>query len=149
MKKKELNYLLKFSMFLRAGTVDSGPPLSTILGNLGVNTMSFCKELNEFTKELPNYFLLEVVITINNDRTLSFIINEPSVGFLLKLVSLKTEIYRKGPGGIKTIYIKVIRLKDFYLISKFKYGNLHLQNIRCVYGTLMSSHYYIIKDVGK
>jgi len=144
MKKKERNNLVKFSMFLRAGTVDSGPPLSTILGNFGVNTTAFCKELNEFTKELPNYFLLEVVITINNDRTYSFSINEPSVGFLLKLVALKTEIYKKGPGGIKTVYIKVIRLKDIYLISSFKFGNLKLQSIKSVYGTLLSSHYYVI-----
>ena len=144
MKKKERDNLAKFSMFLRAGAVDSGPPLSTILGNFGVNTMSFCKELNEFTKEIPNYFLLEVIITINNDRTYFFSINEPSVGFLLKLVSLKTEIYKKGPGGIKTVYIKVIRIKDIYLISNFKFGNLDLKSIRSVVGTLLSSHYFVI-----
>ena len=57
---------IKFSMFLRAKNVDSGPPLSTILGNYGVNTIAFCKEFNEFTKELPNYFLLEIKLRITS-----------------------------------------------------------------------------------
>jgi large subunit ribosomal protein L11 len=144
MKKKERDYLVKFSMFLRAGVVDSGPPLSTILGNFGVNTIGFCKELNEFTKKLPTYFLLEVIVIINNDRTYTFSINEPSVGFLLKLVSIKAPILKKGPGGIKTVFIKVIKLKDIYLITFFKYGNLHLKNLKSVYGTLLSSHYYVV-----
>lgn len=47
-----MNYK-KISLFLRAQSVDSGPPLGTILGNLGVNTVKFCKDFNEFTKDIP------------------------------------------------------------------------------------------------
>ena len=135
---------IKFSMFLRAKNVDSGPPLSTILGNYGVNTIAFCKEFNEFTKELPNYFLLEVVIIINSDRTYSFSIKEPTAAFLLKLVVKKIEIFKKGSGGLKVDYIKVISLKDIYLISNFKYNsfdNICLKNICSI---LASSHYFIV-----
>jgi|ERR1700761_188488 len=135
---------IKFSMFLRSKTVDSGPPLSTILGNHGVNTIAFCKEFNEFTKELPNYFLLEVVIIINSDRTYSFSIKEPTAAFLLKLVVKKIEIFKKGSGGLKVDYIKVISLKDIYLISNFKYNsfdNICLKNICSI---LASSHYFIV-----
>src|ERR1700749_3517048 len=135
---------IKFSMFLRSKTVDSGPPLSTILGNHGVKTVAFCKEFNEFTKELPNYFLLEVVITINSDRTYNFSIKEPTVAFLLKLVMKKIEMFKKGSGGFKVDYIKIIYLKDIYLISKYKYNSyddIYLKNICSI---LASSHYFII-----
>ena len=140
----EKDRIIKFSMFLRAKNVDSGPPLSTILGNYGVNTVAFCKEFNEFTKELPNYFLLEVVIIINSDRTYSFSIKEPTAAFLLKLVVKKIEIFKKGSGGLKVDYIKVISLKDIYLISNFKYNsfdNICLKNICSI---LASSHYFIV-----
>lgn len=143
MKRKKKTNLLRFSMFLRAGSVDSGPPLSTILGNFGVNTVSFCKELNEFTRSLPNYFLIEVSIIINNDRTYNFSVQEPSVAFLLKLVSFKTEILSKGPGGLKSKFIKVINLKDIYLISKFKFNSFHMLFIKTIFGTLVSSRYFI------
>lgn len=142
MKKKNSN-LIKFSMFLRAGNIDSGPPLSTILGNFGVNTISFCKEFNEFTKILPNYFLLEVIITINNDRTYSFEIKEPSVAFLLKLVAIKVETLKKGSGGFKIEYIKAINLRDIYIISKFKFSSIDLVFIKIIFGILISSHYFI------
>lgn len=50
MKKKEKDYLVKFSMFLRVGVVDFGFFLSIILGNFGVNIIGFCREFNEFSK---------------------------------------------------------------------------------------------------
>jgi large subunit ribosomal protein L11 len=135
---------IKFSMFLRAKNVDSGPPLSTILGNYGVNTISFCKEFNEFTKELPNYFLLEVVIVINSDRSYNFSIKEPTAAFLLKLVVKKIEIFKKGSGGLKIDYIKVINLKDIYLISNFKYNSYNIICLKSICSILASSHYFII-----
>lgn len=146
MKKKEKYNLdiIKFSMFLRAGKVESGPPLSTILGNFGVNTVNFCKEFNEFTKILPNYFLVEVIIIINNDKTYKFFIKEPSVSFLLKLVSFKYEILDKGSGGYKIKNIKVIRLKDIYLISFFKFNNFKFTNLKIICGIVVSSRYFIV-----
>ena len=41
----------KVSIYLRAQMAESGPPLGTVLGNLGVNTVKFCKEFNDFTKD--------------------------------------------------------------------------------------------------
>jgi len=131
-------------MFLRAKNVDSGPPLSTILGNYGVNTVAFCKEFNEFTKELSNFFLLEVIIIINNDRTYSFSIKEPTIAFLLKLVMKKVEIFKKGSGGLKKDYIKVIYLKDIYLISNFKYNSYNSICLKNICSILASSHDCIV-----
>lgn len=143
MRKKDKINLVEFSMFLRAGNVDSGPPLSTILGNYGVNTSSFCKDFNEHTKALPNYFLIETFIIVNNDRTYTFVIKEPSVAFLLKLVVGKSEIYVKGQGGLRKQYLKTVRLKDVYFISLFKYGSFTSINIKTICAILTSSHYYL------
>ena len=51
----DINLSNKFSIYLRMGSVESGPPLSTILGNFGINTIKFVKDLNEFT---VNYLLI-------------------------------------------------------------------------------------------
>jgi len=144
MRRYSEKNIIKFSMFLRAKNVDSGPPLSTILGNYGVNTVAFCKEFNEFTKELPNYFLLEVIIIINSDRTFNFSVKEPTVAFLLKLVMKKREIFKMGSGGLKVDYIKVIYLKDIYLISKFKYNSYDFIYLKNICSILASSHYFVI-----
>jgi len=144
MRRYSEKNIIKFSMFLRAKNVDSGPPLSTILGNYGVNTVAFCKEFNEITKELPNYFLLEVIIIINSDRTFNFSVKEPTVAFLLKLVMKKREIFKMGSGGLKVDYIKVIYLKDIYLISKFKYNSYDFIYLKNICSILASSHYFVI-----
>jgi large subunit ribosomal protein L11 len=144
MRKREKQNSIKFSMFLRTKNVDSGPPLSTILGNFGVNTIAFCKEFNEFTKELPNYFLLEVSININGDRTYNFNLKEPTAAFLLKLVVKKTEIFKKGSGGLKMDYIKIIKLLDIYLICLFKFNSFENSCLKNVCSILSSSHYFIV-----
>jgi len=68
----EKEIIKTFSIFLRSGKVEAGPPLSTILGNFGINTVKFVKEYNEFTKELPDYFLLVVIINVYNDKSYNF-----------------------------------------------------------------------------
>jgi large subunit ribosomal protein L11 len=130
-------------MFLRANSVEANPPLSTILGNYGVNTVNFCKEINEYTKDLPNYFLLEVIITIKDDKSFSFLIKEPTIAFFLKLCAHNTIIFKKGQGGLKEFNIRTINLKDIYLISYFKYGYCSIFTLKTICGTLNSSKYFI------
>ena len=60
-KKKNLLINLKFLIFyLKANSATVSPPLSSVLGNLGLNTSNFCKEFNKLTEELSNYFLLKI-----------------------------------------------------------------------------------------
>lgn len=131
-------------MFLCVKNVDLGLFLSIILGNFGVNIIVFCKEFNEFIKELLNYFLIEVIIIINGDRIYNFNLKEFIVVFLLKLVVKKIEILKKGLGGLKIDYIKVIKLYDIYLICLFKFNffeNFCLKNICSI---LVLLYYFII-----
>jgi len=139
-KRSEVN----FSIFLRAGSVDSGPPLSTILGNYGVNTVAFTKDFNEKTKGLPNYFLLEILVKINNDRSFDFLVKEPTVLLLVKLVSKKVEILLKGQGGLKTDYVYVVTLKELYMLTFFKFGNIEEKSLRTICASILSAGYYII-----
>jgi large subunit ribosomal protein L11 len=143
MVKKKKKLVIQFSMFLRANSVESNPPLSTILGNYGVNTVAFCKEINEYTKDLPNYFLLEVIVLIKEDRSFSFSIKKPTVAFLLKLCAHDFTVYKQGQGGLKEFIVKTINLKDLYLISIYIYGCCNDFTLKSIYGVLRSSRYLI------
>lgn len=145
MKALEKELTNSFSMSLRANSVEAGPPLSTILGNFGVNTTKFCTELNNFTKELPNYFLLEVRIDVFSDRTYTYSVMEPTTSFLLRLVSFNKDILVKGSGGFKFKPIKAVNLSDIYLVSKFKYGLINNRTLSIVFGTLSSMDLYVVK----
>jgi len=145
----DLNLSNKFSIYLRMGSVESGPPLSTILGNFGINTIKFVKDLNEFTSDLPTYFLLVVNVAINSDRTYKFDINEPSVTQFLRILSYKKQIFVLSQGGLKTIDIKVINIKDLYFISKIKFNNYEDSSLRMLYGSISSLDMYISDDEKK
>jgi len=143
LKDDDINSLNKFSIYLRMGSVESGPPLSTILGNFGINTVKFVKDLNEFTGELPTYFLLVVKVFINSDRTYSFEINEPSVTQFLRILSKKRQVYVLAQGGMKTVDIKVISIVDIYFISMIKFGNFDDSSLKMLYGSISSLDMYI------
>ena len=72
-------------IFIKSQAADPSPPLGTILGNLGVNTSMFCNSFNIFTQKLPLYFVLSVTIFIFDNKTTTFEVNLPSVGYCLNL----------------------------------------------------------------
>jgi large subunit ribosomal protein L11 len=78
--------------FLNSQKAEPTPPLSTILGNIGVNTVKFCEEFNLFTKELPSYIQLKVVINIYENRTYSFMVIGLSTGFILNILKFENKI---------------------------------------------------------
>lgn len=88
------NTLLRhvIDVYLRAASADSGPPLGTILGNLGINTAKFCKDFNEFTKELPPYFVVCVRIFIYENRTFSFVVMAPSTTYILNIIKFQKSV---------------------------------------------------------
>src|SRR5690606_552425 len=96
-------------IFVKSNGAETGPPLGTILGNLGVNSAKFCKDFNEFTKQLPVYFVLKVRILVFENRSYSFFIKAPSTSFILS--SLKFE--------------KPVKIKHF--------DRLHLRSLVCIY----------------
>jgi len=134
-----------FSIGLRMGKIEAGPPLSTILGNVGINTVKFCKELNEFTKDLPFYFLLEVKIYIYADKTYKFLVCEPSAALMLRLVSVKKEIKVQISGGYKSKLVDAVKIEDIFLVSFFKFDNCLENSLKSIYGTVSSLNLYVIE----
>jgi len=112
----------KISLFIKSQSAESGPPLGTILGNLGVNTVKFCKDFNEFTKELPNYFKLYVNIVIQENKSLTYTVSPPSIGYLLFLLKKSKDI-KLNNGTIEQKYY--ITIEDLFKLAKFKHSKLH------------------------
>lgn len=133
--------IVKLELYIRANGAESGPPLGTTLGNIGVNTVKFCKEFNDYTQDLPNYFLLKVNITVNENRTFTFNVSLPSIGFLISLLK-KEEILKDASGTNYSIYY--IILEDFLKLCKFILPNYRLEDSsKILKGTLLSSNIII------
>jgi large subunit ribosomal protein L11 len=129
---------IKLILYIRAGAADTGPPLGTVLGNIGVSTVKFCKEFNEFTKELPNYFLLETKINIEEDKNFNYTIGLPPIGFIFFLLKKEENIKTKD-GLFKLEYY--IFLEDIIKLAKFKFPYLDLKrSIKIIKGSLNSSN---------
>jgi|HubBroStandDraft_3_1064219.scaffolds.fasta_scaffold109979_3 ribosomal protein L11 len=141
----DLNILKRFSLILKMGQIESGPPLSTILGTFGINTVKFCTELNELTMLLPEFFILEVIVNVNLDKTYTFLINEPSVALLLKLVKKEKEYLENTSGGLKSKTKFGVYLEDIFFVSFFKFGNIDDNNLKSIYGTLKSLNFYVFR----
>ncbi|MGZ8886842.1 MAG: hypothetical protein ACXW1A_01075 [Nitrososphaeraceae archaeon] len=137
--------LKNFSIFLRSNKVESGPPLSTILGNFGINTVKFVKDFNDYTKDLPDYFLLIIYVTVYNDKTYSFDFSEPNVSLLLRLMSFEKDFLVKGSGGYRPQNYKVIKIEDIIYISFFKYGCFNNNTLSLILGTINSMNLYVIE----
>ena len=135
--------LKQFSMFLRSNSLEAGPPLTTILGNLGINTTKFCSEFNDFTKSLPNYFLLKINITIFSDKTFIFVVNKPTSTFLLRLLSYEKSKLIKKSGGEKVENTNVVKLRDIFEVCYFIYNDINDANIKSLCGTLNSMNLFI------
>jgi large subunit ribosomal protein L11 len=132
---------IKLVIYIRANSAKSGPPLGTTLGNIGVNTMKFCKEFNEYTKDLPNYFLLKVTIIITENKSFTFSVELPSVGFIISLLK-KEEVFKDKNGT--TQHINYITLEEFLKIAKFKFPNYNLKkSLKIIKGSLLSANIII------
>jgi large subunit ribosomal protein L11 len=131
-------------MYIRANMAETGPPLGTTLGNVGVNTLKFCKEFNEFTKDLPNFFILRVNILITENKNFNFSITLPSVGFLLFLLK-KEFVFNNINGNIISFFY--ITLTDFLKLAKFKFPFYDLKkSTKIIKGSLLSAKIKILKN---
>jgi len=143
----EKEIIKNFSIFLRSNKAESGPPLSTVLGNAGVNTVKFVKDFNEYTQDLPDYFLLIINIIVLYDKTYLFDFKKPTLSFLLRIISFEKEFLIKGSGGFVSEKYNVIKVDDIIYISYFKYGFFDINTLKLILGTINSMNLYVIEAV--
>jgi large subunit ribosomal protein L11 len=82
-----------------AGKANPAPPVGTALGPQGVNIMEFCTKFNEATREMGNT-IIPVKITVYEDRTFTFTLNQPPASVLIK-EALKLATASANPKKIK------------------------------------------------
>jgi ribosomal protein L11 len=115
------------------------PPLGTILGNIGVNTNNFCDEFNSYTKNLPNYFLVQVQIDIFENKSFKFSIKKSPTGYLINLLKFEKKIKVVHFDRFHEKNIFCINKEDIIKLALFKFPNLDLKkSIFIVLGTLKS-----------
>jgi len=120
-----------------ANGAESTPPLGTVLGNLGVNAVKFCKEFNEFTSELPGYFQLNVKIYIYEAKNFTFEVELPSIGFLISLLKIEDLDNNK----------EKILLSEIIMLAQFKFPLYSLAySLPIIFGSLNSTKIELIDD---
>jgi len=103
------------TIYLLSQKAENVPPLGTILGNLGVNSIKFCSEFNEFTKELPDYITCSVTIFVYENKSFSFKIYFPPMGSVINLVKFEKTFIRFGRPYVE----KCIKVYDVIQIALF------------------------------
>ena len=128
-------------IFLRSQLAEVGPPLGTVLGNLGVNTIKFCKDFNDFTAELPTYFFLKVRINILEDRSFSFVVFLPTVGFFLSLLKFTRIVNFSGVNFLE----KCVPLKAVVQLALLKFPHMNIyESFSIICGSVNSAGLIIV-----
>lgn len=142
-------YLPKYTknIYLRAQGAEPAPPLGTILGNLGVNTTTFCTNFNLFTKNIPIYFLLKVKIAIYENRSTSFSIDLPSTCYFLNLLKFEKTIKIWVFDRFHDKVISCVKLYEILKLTKLKFPELPLtQSFFIILGSVKSMNLFISKS---
>lgn len=112
-------------LLVGAGKATPSPPIGPALGAKGVKSMDFCKEFNARTAHIAPGTPIPTVITIEPDRTFSFIMKTPPTAYFLK----KAAGIDKGSGKPGHEWAGSVSLKHVYEIAKIKAKDDHLKHL--------------------
>ena len=137
--------LTQIKLQVPGGQANPAPPIGPALGQHGVNIMGFCKEFNERTKNQQGT-VLPVVITVYEDKSITFILKSPPVAILLK----KAAGLAKASGEPGKLKIGKVTMQDVRAIAKEKMKDLNTTKVesalRIVAGTARSMGIEIVQE---
>lgn len=120
-----------------AGKATPAPPVGPALGQHGLNIMEFCKSFNDRTKSMEGS-IIPVVITIYQDRTLTFVTKTPPAAEMLK----KAAGIIKGSGEPNKNKVGKVTQKQIEEIARTKLPDLNANSldgaVRIISGTARS-----------
>ncbi|KAG8907220.1 hypothetical protein FRB99_005044 [Tulasnella sp. 403] len=112
-------------LLVQAGKAAPTPPVGPALGARGVKSMDFCKEFNARTAHLEPGIPVPTVITVQPDRTFTFVTKTPpTTYFLKKAAGIEQGTGKPGHGVAGTV-----SLKHIYEIAKIKATDEHLKHL--------------------
>ena len=107
-----------------AGKATPAPPVGPALGGSGINIMQFVKEFNDRTAQQAG-MTIPVVITVNKDKSFTFITKVPPVSDLL----LKAAKIEKGSGKPNKEKVATISKDTCRQIAEQKMQDLNAASI--------------------
>lgn len=145
MKIKNESYLCKI-VYIQSQSAEAAPPLGTILGNVGVNTIKFCDEFNKYTTKLPSYLIVKVKIIINENKSFTFSLVSLSITYLLNLFKFNNTIKVRVHDRTHEKEIMCIKLKNVLILSLFKFPGKNIEESFNIFnGITKSMNLLIVK----
>lgn len=118
-------YILPQRLLIPAGKAAPTPPVGPALGARGVKSMDFCKEFNARTSHMETGVPTPTLITVQPDRTFTFLTKTPPVTYFLK----QATGIEKGSARPGHDILATLSLKHVYAIAKIKYADEHLKHL--------------------
>ncbi|MDZ5761827.1 50S ribosomal protein L11 [Candidatus Cyrtobacter comes] len=148
MKKRNEASVVKLQ--IPARQANPAPPIGSALGPKGINIVEFCKRFNEQTKDEEVGTPIPVEISINRDRSFSFIMKLPPVSYMLK----KAANITKGSKEVgKGLFVGSVTMDSIIEIAKKKMGDMLVDRldsaIKMVIGTATSMGIRVLGNEGE
>lgn len=119
---KKIKAIVKLQ--IPASQATPAPPIGPALAQHGLNIAEFCQKFNELTKNQAG-FTIPVEITIYEDRTYDFRLNQPLTSELLK----KAAGIEKGSGEPHKTKVGKVTRAQLKEIAEKKMADLNTQDI--------------------
>jgi len=114
----------KIKLQIPAGKATPAPPVGPALAPQGLNIVEFCKKFNDLTKGREG-FTIPVKVTVYEDRTYDFILQQPPASELLK----KAVGLEKGSGEPQKTKVGKITRVELRKIAEQKMADLNTTDI--------------------
>lgn len=133
------------NIYLMSNSIEPAPPLGTILGNMGVNTVKFCEEFNIKTKDLPKYFVVNTKIYIYENRSFTFEVFKPTSSFFFNLLKFERKFLIKVHDRYHEKIVNCVTLNDLIQVALFKFPKKNIEeSIKILWGSIKSMNLTVV-----